>query len=181
MRGLFFPFPHRSPILLVGLLVFSTHLLWAQRTSPLGKIPLQRLHTPAPFARVSESQTRLHLTFRRLPLTFDQNQGQTELRMRFFDHYSGYYRPPTNAALYSATRTAELWGKEKYSIGRAPKWPKFAPTHVDVLHETTYRVGDLEHYGSNIPWAGSIILRICQQANAHPHVMRLLKVLKPRF
>src|SRR5260370_41101457 len=61
MRGLFPSFSHPSPILLVGLLVLSTHL-WAQRTSPLAKIPIQFLDTPAPFARGSDAQTRLHLT-----------------------------------------------------------------------------------------------------------------------
>jgi len=184
MGGLFLSFSHPPPILLVGLLVLSAHLSWAQRTLPLEKVPIQFLDTPAPFARVSEAQTRLHLTCGSLPLTFEQNQGQTESRMRFFHHYPGYYRLPTNAnaALYPATRKPELWGKEKYFIGSAPsKWPKFAPTYGKVPHETTYRVEDLEHYGNNIPWASSIILRICQQANAHPHVMRVLTVLKPRF
>ena len=77
MRGLFLSFSHRSPILLVGLLSLSTHLLWAQRTPPIEKIPIQLLDTPAPFARVSEAQTRLHLTYRKLPLTFEKNPGMT--------------------------------------------------------------------------------------------------------
>jgi len=183
MRGLFL-FSRPSPILLVGLLALSTHLLWAQRTSPLAKFPIQLLNTPTPFARVSEAQTRLHLTYRRLPLTFEQNQNQTESRMRFFPHYPGYYRLPmnTNAALYPATRTAELWGKEKYLIGNAPsKWLTFASTYGKVPHETTCCVGNLAHYGHRIPWAGSIILRIGQQAKAHPHVTRVLTVFKPQL
>ncbi|MBZ5658722.1 MAG: hypothetical protein LAO56_26070 [Acidobacteriia bacterium] len=184
MRALFLSFSHPSQILFVGLLVLSTHLLWAQRTSPLTKISIHLLDTPAAFARVSEVQTRVHLTYSRLPLTFEQNQGQTELRMRFFPHYPSYYRLPinTNAALYPATKTAELWGKQKQIIVSAPsKWLKFAPTYGKVPHETTYRVENLEHYGHLIPWAGSIILRIGQQAKAHPHVTRVLTVLKPRL
>jgi hypothetical protein len=181
MRGLFLLFSHQSSILLAGLLALSTHFLWAQRTLPLEKIPIQILDTPAPFARVSEAQTSLHLTYRRLPLTFEQNQGQTDSQMRVFPHYPGYYRLPinTNAAL---SRTAELWGKEKYLIGTAPsKGWTFAPTYGKVPHETTWRVGNLEHYAHRIPWAGSIILRIGQQAKAHPHAIRVLTVLKPRL
>jgi len=184
MRGLFVSFSKPSPIVLVGVLVLSTHLLWAQRTFPLENIPIQLLDTPAPFARVSEVQTPLHLTDKRLPLTFEQNQGQTESRMRLFPHYPYYYRLPinTNGALYPATRTAELWGKEKYLIGSAPsKWLKFAPTYGKVPHETTYRVEDLGHFGHHIPLVGSIIVRIGQQAKAHPHLTRVLTVLKPRF
>jgi hypothetical protein len=28
----------------------------------------------------------------------------------------------------------------------------------------------LEYYGHHIPWAGSVILRIGQQAKTHPHI-----------
>jgi hypothetical protein len=184
MRGLFLSFPQRSPILLVGLLVLCTPLLWTQRTSSLEKIPIQLPDTPAPFARVAEAQTRLHLTYRGLPLTFEQNQGQTESRMRFFPHYPDDYRLPinTDAALYPATRTAELWGNEKHIASSAPsKSLTFAPTYGNVPHETTYGVENLLQFGHRIPWAGSIILRIAQQAKAHPHVARLLTVLKPRL
>ena len=180
MRGLFPSFSHRSPILLVGLLMLSTHLVWAQRTSPLDKIPIQLFDTPAPFARVSEAQTRLHLTYRRLPLTLEQNQGQTESPTRIFSHYPDYYRLPicTNATLYAT----ELRGKEKYFISSASsKWLTFAPTYGNVPHATIFGVDGLDHFGRHIPWVGSIILRMAQQAKAHPHVTRLLMVLKPRL
>jgi hypothetical protein len=182
MGGLFLSFSHPPPILLVGLLVLSTHLSWAQRTSPIDSVPIQSLDTPAPFARVSEAQTCLHLIFGRLPLTLGQNQGQAESPM--FSRSPGYYRVPvnTNAAPYPATRKAELRHKESYFIGSAPsKWLTFAPSYSNLPHETTYRVEDLEHYAHHMPWAGSIILRICQQAKDHPRVTRLITVLKPRF
>jgi len=190
MRGLFLSFPHLSPIVLVGLLVLSTHFLWAQRTLPLERIPIHLLDAPAPFARVSGVQMPLHLADRRLSLTFERNQGQTDTRMKFFPHYPGDYRLPTttNAALYPATRTAErwgkLWGKEKYLMGSAPsKWRtfSFALKYGKIPHETTCCVGNLEYYGQRIPWASSILLRIVQQAKAHPHVARVLTVLKPQF
>ena len=132
----------------------------------------------------------LHLADRRLSLTFERNQGQTDTRMKFFPHYPGDYRLPTttNAALYPATRTAErwgkLWGKEKYLMGSAPsKWRtfSFALKYGKIPHETTCCVGNLEYYGQRIPWASSILLRIVQQAKAHPHVARVLTVLKPQF
>jgi hypothetical protein len=182
MRGLFLSFSNTSPILLCGVLALFTHILWAQASLPLEKVPIQFVDTHAPFARVSEAQTRF--IYRRSPLTFEQNQGQTDSGMRFFPHYPGYYRLPVNtdASLYTATSTAELWGKGTYLIGSAPsKWRTFAPTYGEVPQETTERVGNLEHYGLRIPWAGSIILRIGQQAKAHPHVTRLLRVLKPRL
>jgi hypothetical protein len=171
-------------MLLVGLLVLSTHLLWAQGSPLLDKIPIQLLDSPAPFARVSETQTPLHSMYGRLPLTFEQNPGQPESRMRFFRHYPDYYRLPlnTDAALPPATRTGGLWSKEKYLMGSAPsKWLTFAPHYSNVPHETTLGVENLDHFGHHIPWIGSIILRMAQQAKSHPHVTRLLMVLKPRL
>jgi len=166
MRGLFLPFRHLSPIVLVELLVLSTHFLWAQRTLPLEKIPIHLLDTPAPFARVSEVQIPLHLTDRKLPLTFERNQGQADSRMKFFPRYSGNYRlpPTTNAARYASPRTFS-----------------FALTYGKILRDTACCVGNLEHYGHRIPWAGSIILRIVQQAKVHPHVTRVLTVLRPQL
>jgi hypothetical protein len=181
MRSLFLSFWRPSPILLSGVLALSTYSLWAQGTLPLEKVPIRLLATPAPFARLSEAQIPLHLTYRRLPLTLEQNQDQTDSRMRFFLPYPDY-RLPTNAALYPATSTAELSGNGTYLIGSAPsKWGTFAPTYGKVPHDPAWSAGNLEHYGLRIPWAGSIILRIGQQAKAHPHVTLLLRVLKPRL
>jgi len=185
MRDLFLSFSHPSPILLVGLLVLSTHLLWAQRKSPLEEIPIQLFDTPAHFATVSETQTHLHFTYRELPVSFRQNQGQTESSIRSFRPYNtGDYRLPTNtkAELDQATRTADLRGEEKYFVGSAPsKWLTFAPTYGKVHHETIYGADELEYYGRHIPWVGSLIVRVCQQAKVHPQVTRVLKVLRPQF
>jgi hypothetical protein len=130
---------------------------------------------PEPVATVSEAQTRLHLTYNRLPLTFKQDQGQTE---------SCYDRLPinTNAVLGQDARTAKFWGKDRYFIGSTPiKWMTFAPTYGHVHHETIHGANDLEYYGRHIPWAGSVVLRIGQQAKAHPHITTVLKTVKPRF
>jgi hypothetical protein len=183
MRGLVLSLSHVSPILLVSLLMLSTQLSWAQSKLPLERLQIKFVDTPAPFARVSETQTHLDLPYGRLPLDFEPHQGQADLQMSFFHHYPGDYRLPTNAnaAPYPGIRTGELWRKEKHVIGEALKWPRFAPSYGKVPRETTYRIEDLEHFAHNIPWAGSVILRICQLANAHPHVMRVLTIVKPEF
>jgi hypothetical protein len=180
MRGLVLSLSHLSPILLVSLLVLSTHLLWAQRKSPREEIPVQLFDAPAQLATVSEAPTHLH--FRGLPLSFEQHRRQTESLMRLYPNPIGDFRPPINtkAVLDQSTGTPELRGKEKYFIGSAPsKWLTFAPTYGKVHHEMTYGVDELEYYAHHIPWAGSFIVRICQQAKAHPHVTRVLKILLP--
>ena len=184
MRGLFLSLLHLSSILWVSLLVLSTDVLWAQRTSTLEESAVRLPDAPSRVATVSEAQTLLHLTYKWLPLSFRQNQGQTESWMRFFSDEAGYDRLSinTNAVLNQDRGTAEFWGKNKGFMGSAPtKWMTFAPTIGHVHHETIHGANDLEYYGHHLPWAGSVILRIGQQARAHPHIASVLKTVHPQF
>jgi hypothetical protein len=186
MRGLVHSRSHLSSILLVSLLVLSTHVLWAQRKSTPEESVVPLPDAPSRVATVSEAQTHLHLTYKGLPLSFKQNQGQTESWMRFFPDHTGYDRLSinTSAVLNHDTGTAELLNSgaktNTSSAGAPPKWMTFAPTFGHVHHETTHGGNDLEYYGHHIPWAGSTILRIDQQAKAHPHITTVLKSVHPK-
>jgi hypothetical protein len=141
---------------------------------------------PSRVATVSEAQTHLHLTYKGLPLSFRQNQGQTESWswVRFFTGHTGYDRLAinTNAVLGQDARRAKFWGKDSYFIGSTPtKWMMFAPTYGHVPHDTIHGANDFGYYGRHIPWAGSVVLRIGQQAKAHPHITTVLKTVHPRF
>ncbi len=165
----------------VCVLVLSTHSLWAQRSSPVGEIRVQRFSIPAQIIG-SDAQSHLHFIAGGSPLTFGQNRGQNESRMRFSPYNAGAYRLSINSetVLDYATRTAEFRGKEKYFIGSVPsKGLIFAPTFDKIRREATYHADELETYGRHIPWAGSLIVRICEQAKSHPHVTRVLRVLLP--
>ncbi len=183
MRGAVLSLSHLSSILLGSLLVLSTHFLWAQRTSTLEESAVQLPDAPSRVATVSEAQTHLHLTYKGLPLSLRQNQGQTESSIRFFpDHTGDRLSINTNTVLNQDTGTAEFRGKNKYFIGSATtKWMTFAPTFGHLHHETIHGANDLEYFGHHIPWAGSVILRIGQQAKAHPHITSVLKTVQPRF
>jgi hypothetical protein len=184
MRGLVLSLSHLSSILLVSLLVLYAHVLWAQRTSTLEESAVQLPDAPSQVATVSEAQTQLYLTYKGLPLSFKQNQGQTESWMRFFPDQTGYDSPSINAntALNQHTGTAEFWCKTKYFMGSVPtKWMTFARTLGHVPHETIHGADDFEYYGHHVPWAGSVMLRIGQQARAHPHITSVLKTVHPRF
>lgn len=170
MRGIFHPFSHAFPIVLIGLIALSTHLLWAQRTSPLEETAVQLPDAPTPVVTVSDTPTNLHLRYRGLPLTLGQNQDQTESLVQFFPHHTGYDRLP------------ESWGKDRHFIARAPnKWMTFAPAYSPVHPKANHDANAIEYYGHHVPWAGAIIRQIYQQAKAHPHVTSVLKLVHPRF
>jgi hypothetical protein len=184
MRGLALSGLHLSSILLVSLLVLSTHVLWAQRTSTLEESAVQLPDAPSRVATVSEAQTSFDLSYKGLPLSLRQNQGQTESGMRFFSDQRGYNRLSinTNAVPNQDRRTAEFWGKNKGFMGSAPtNGMTFASPFGHLHHETIHGATDLEYYGHHLPWAGSVILRIGQQARAHPHLTSVLKTVHPQF
>ena len=86
--------------------------------------------------------------------------------------------PPSFTASYK-----EAFTQKQSSPSFAPmmKWMTFAPTFGQVRPETVHSADGLESYGHHIPWAGSFILRVSQQAKAHPHITRALQVVQPRF
>jgi hypothetical protein len=173
------------PIPLVSLLVLSTHLLWAQNTQPLEESPVRLFGRAVQLAPVPEAKIHLRPVSGQLPPSFEANQGQTESQVRFLPRPTGYYHVPINnkaaLELHQPTGTAALLGKANF-IGSAPsKWLTFSPTYGKLHYRTIHRADDLEYYGHHTPLAGSIILRIRQQAKAHPHAARALSYLKPQF
>ena len=177
MRGTVLSLSQLSSILVVGLLVLSTHALWAQ-----GKLTEERV-VQLPDAP-SEAQTHPPLTNNEFPLSFRQNQGQAGSWMRFFPDRTGYDRPSINrnAVLSQDTRTAQVLGKNRYFIASPlTKWMTFASMFGHVPHETIRVPGDLEYAGHYIPWASSAILRIGQQAKAHPRITTVIKMVHPQF
>src|SRR5579864_4049062 len=90
MRGLVLSGLHLSSILLSSLLMLSTHVLWAQRMSPLEESAIQLPDAPSRVATVSEAQASFHLTYKGFPLSLRQRQGQTESWMRFFSDQTWY-------------------------------------------------------------------------------------------
>ena len=168
MRGLLLSLWHLSAPLLAGLLVLSTHLLWAQGTSTR-----EESAVPVPDAP-SEVRTHLHLTQKEFHLTFNQNRGPTESSMRFFPDHTGYDRLSVNtdAVLSQDSGTIQFRDPNEYFIGSTPtKRMTFAPIFGHVHQETIH----------GIPWVGPVVLRIGKEAKAHPHITTILKTVRPRF
>lgn len=163
MRNIFFASKHLVPIMLLSLLALSPRLLCAQKTSSAATLQLPE--APAPLASVSEPETNFHLTYRMLPLSCEQNQGRRESWIRSFPARTGYDRPSINTNI---------------TMGQVSRL-KFAAAYAPGHHEVSHGANDLEYYGRHIPWAGSVILRVGQQAKAHPHVTTLIKAIHPRF
>jgi hypothetical protein len=55
------------------------------------------------------------------------------------------------------------------------------PSEAVAWQQPIPGANDFEYYGHHVPWAGFVMLRIGQQAKAHPHITGVLKTVRPRF
>jgi len=148
------PYRHSRTALRAGSLLFIACLSSAAvRTDPASK------------ARVLD-------TYGKLPLTFEQNQGQTNSQVKFLARGSGYtlFLTPDSAVLalqreraasvlrmklLGANRnpaiagTDALPGKSNYFVGNDPsKWRTNVPTYAKVKYQGVYPGIDLVYYGN---------------------------------
>jgi len=173
-------------ILSVSLLVPSADVSWAQNQQPIEQIAapifdIAVLHVP-----VSERKILHPRSFSvGLPPILETNKSQPRSQTRFFTAPTSYDQPLTdNIATLNPrhlTGTAESPSSDNYFIGGTPnKSFTFEPGYLKLSNQTIDRPSDMNYYG-RLPYAGPIILRVAQQAEAHPRVTRVLKILHPRF
>jgi len=157
MRALFLWFPHRSPILMLSLLLFSPPFIMGQKTSSAGESAVELPDAPMPATTAPEFQPH-----------FDFHRGDDRLPSR------------SDALPSQNTGTADLSGKKKYFMGSTPlQWS--SPGNDQGNHGTAHSANAWDHLSQHIPFAKSVILRASRLTKAHPHVARIIKVLKPRL
>lgn len=170
MHGCSTRFSRAFPIVWIGLILLSTHSLWAQSTSSETETAIQLPDAPTPVATVADPQANFRLAYPSSSLLFGQRPDRTESWIQSFPQHTSYDRLP------------ELWREDRRSTARAPsKWMTFVPVDVQVHLTQKHNANDLEYYGRHLGGAGAIIRAIGQQAKAHPRVTNVLKLLHPKF
>lgn len=165
------------PILLAGSLVLSTQLLSAQKSPPPKEVQVQRFDRQ--LAPIPEATSHLGAVPETLP---EAPRSQTESHEKLFRIRYHYALIDTQAALnlQQPTGTPEVLGEANYFTGSASsQW--LARASGSVRHSTTQPTDLLQYYGRHVPGAIPTILRVSQQAKAHPHVTGVLKLFTPQF
>jgi hypothetical protein len=165
--------PHLPPIVLLGLLLLCVPLAWTQKTLLTKQTSIQLSAHAVPLVAFPEAKTRLFPSYGKMPLSFTPNPGQTQSGPGFSPRGSGYHLlPPTKPLL-------GLDSKANYLIAYAPpKWQTNVPAHT--YYQRVYP-RDLQYYGRRVPLIGPTILHILKQADSHPRVTRVLRLLNPQF
>jgi len=158
-----------SPILLISWSVLCVPLTWAQSTLLAKQTSFQLSEYTVFRAAFPKAQTRLSPLHAEMPLTFTPNLGQTESRGAGYNPFL-----PTNKPV------VELGAKANYLIANTPPpWLANVPNNV---HPRTVYTRDLHYYGQRVPLVGRTILHIARQADSHPRVTRVLRILiNPQF
>jgi hypothetical protein len=171
MRALFLWFPHRSPILMLTLLLFCPHFIMAQKSSATRESPAELPDAPMPSTTVPDFQPHAPMPSTTVPDTqphFDFHRHDDRLPSRSDAQPSPKIGAPNSS------------GKKTYSVNSAPiRWS--SPGSDQGNHGTAHGANAWDHLSQHIPFANSVILRASRLTKAHPHFARIIKVLKPKL
>ena len=173
-------------ILSVSLFVLSADLSWAQNQPPIEQMAAPILDIAVLHVPVSEAKIHPRSFSVGLPPILETNKSQPRSQARFFTAPSSYHQllidNIATLNLRQLTGTAESQSSGNYFIGGTPdKSFTFEPGYLKLSNQTINRASDMNYDDRHIPFAGPIILRVTQQAEAHPRITSVLKILKPRF
>jgi hypothetical protein len=170
----FFP-SHFPTIFLLTILMFWVAVALAQAPRP-AQVSVE--DSPRDVASWSFEQAKqagkpLLATKENPRLIFSLSAGKTESDRGLLRRSSDQF------LLSSKGPVLELAKKRNYLMDTAPKpWLADVTAHEDNEASSSR---DLKYYAGRTPLIGPAILRIAQQADAHPRVTRLLLTLDPQF
>ena len=108
------------------------------------------------------------------------SQIQSPVKPFHISYYHTLINTQTALNFQQPTGTSKLSGKPKYLTGRAPS-PWLTSGYGKAQSPTVRHANHLEYYSHYFPRAASSILRVSEQAKAHPHVTSLFKLFQPTF
>lgn len=172
--------------LLVSSVVLATPLLWSQKPieaiPTAEEIPARFLDHRIPPWPLPEAGTHPSPVQEGPPVSPEAIKSPGGLPVRFFARSAGDYRY-SNSQIFSNTMqpsgAVESQGNSRHLTSSiSDQWLKPAfGTH----HPTMQATENGYNYASHFRWAGPIILRVSQEARAHPHVTSVIKLFGPKF
>ena len=146
-------------------------LAWAQPLRPT-LVSIEPSNDAIP-AGGFQAEKPLFASYGKAPLNLPTNLNPTQSGSTAVSGSSNRLLVPTIRSI------RELAGGPKNLIPGTPKeWLTIPSSEVD---DQTLYTHDLKYYGSRTPLVGPAILRIAQQADAHPRITRVLLMIDPQF
>ena len=180
VRGSFLGAGSLVSILLLSVLMVSTCFSQAQKIASLkenGFLP----DAPSAVITLSDVPKELHIFDKNSisQLQPDGNNGSWRM--------SSSWKPnrPTrepHTIRDENTKMANLfWQDEHLVLGARAGRLTFVPSYGHLQPSTTHSHDNWQYFGYHIPVAGSVVLRVAQEAQAHPRVVSIFKIIQPQF
>ena len=167
-------------VVLLSVLVASTCLSQVQKIAPHNQEDSQLPDAPSAVARVSDAPSDLRIFDESSALLGDDDQNVWW--MRSWNHIQNRSPLTSQALNYQKNTIARLLRRGEHPILSArAAWLTFDPTYDHVQPKTPHNVDDWQYYGHHVPVAGPVVLRVGQEAQAHPHIASIFKVIQPQF
>ena len=172
MWGSFLEFEHVFPAVLLSLAVVTCSAR-AQQVPPAMWSASQLPDAPSALARVPRSQPSsqkdLNVFASASTLRLIADEGGTASWM------SSFRKGMQNRLALNEHGTR--YPKTRMAGG----WLALVPSYSRVQPKALHSADDWQYYGQHIPLAGPVVLRVGKEAQAHPHVVSVFKIIQPRF
>ena len=169
MYGSSLRFEHVFYAVFVSLFVLVTCSAHAQQIPRAIPSAAQLPDAPSAVARVPGSQTNLNVFSTHSPLHLIPDARQSACWM-------DTCRNRIQNALALNDHVAQ------FANGRiARALLTFAPVFSRVQPKTFHSADDWQYYGHHLPLAGPVVLRVGKEAQAHPHIVTVIKLIHPKF
>jgi hypothetical protein len=165
---------------LIGVFLLVTNFSSGQTTTPTERFSFSALHAPVLFATVTQTA---------LPPIFDSQLGVKQLR---FPIYSRTTLPEIHPTLAQPSKRSQLV-RYRFTTAVPPlsngnNWmgsfannaAPLAPTYGTTSYQKPHRPpASTEQYVRHIPTAGPMVIRIYQEAKAHPRFTKVVSMFRP--
>jgi hypothetical protein len=161
---------------LIGVFLLVTNFSSGQATTPAKSFPVSALHAPVLFATVS--QTTVPLTFNSL-LSLEQLRFPIYSRTTLPDIHPALEQPSNSSKLvrYRFTTAVPPLNNRNNWVGSFANNP--APYGTISYQRSHKPPASTEQYVRHIPTAGPMVMRIYQEAKAHPRFAKVVSMLRP--
>jgi hypothetical protein len=159
---------HIFSVVLLSVLVLVTCSAEAQQLPPVNRSASQLPDAPSAVARVLGYQQNLNIPGTNPALHLMPHGRSTWWMSSFRNEFQNH--PGLNEHLIQNAGTR-----------MAARWLTFVPSYGRVQPRAIHHADDWQYYGRHIPLAGPVVLRAGHEAQAHPHIVSVFKMIQPQF
>jgi len=168
---------------LLSILVTVTSPLQAQQILLANQHTSNLPDAPSAVTRVSDARNDVCIFLTSSVLDSIPAGGQSAWRIGSFgENIPDHLALEQQALPYQSDMMVKLLQRDEHPILTSQvDWVTFKRSYSRLAPRAVHGLDDWQYYGHHIPVAGPLVLRVGQEAEAHPHIVSLFRVIQPQF